>query len=66
MKGFKIPQVTFRVREGDIAPDGGCNFDEGCWVDKTTDDYFSGKKSGIVQFAWSIHTYLHIKTITWF
>ena len=44
MKGFKIPQVTFRVREGDIAPDGGCNFDEGCWVDKTTQDYFSGKR----------------------
>ena len=44
MKGFKIPHVTFRVRDGDIAPDGGCTFEEGCWSDKTTEDYFAGKR----------------------
>ena len=45
MKGFRIPHVTFRVREGDeTTPDGGCSFEEGCWVDKTTEDFFGGKR----------------------
>lgn len=44
MKGFKIPHVTFRIREGDITPDGGCAFEEGCWTDKTTHDFFGGKR----------------------
>jgi len=44
MKGFKIPRVTFRIREGDSVLEGGCSFDEGKWIDKTTDDYFGGKR----------------------
>lgn len=46
MKGFKLPQVTFRTREGDEElPEskGGCPIG-GEWVNKTTDDYFKGKK----------------------
>ena len=35
--GKKVPQVTFKTREGHA------------WVDKTTDDYFAGKK--VVLFA---------------
>ena len=35
--GSQVPQVTFKTREGHV------------WVDKTTDDYFKGKK--VVLFA---------------
>ena len=42
--GFKIPKVTFRVREGDVVLEEGCSFDEGKWVEKTTDDYFKNKR----------------------
>ena len=44
MKGLKIPKVTFRVREGDSVLEDGCSFEEGKWIDKTTDDYFAGKR----------------------
>tara|TARA_Y100000992_G_scaffold240433_1_gene171255 strand:+ start:535 stop:1080 length:546 start_codon:yes stop_codon:yes gene_type:complete len=42
--GFKIPKVNFKVREGDIAEKEGACALGGKWVDKTTDDYFKGKK----------------------
>ena len=43
-KGFVIPKVTFRTREGDeVETDGGCAIG-GQWVNKTTDDYFKGKR----------------------
>lgn len=42
--GFKIPQTTFKVREGDVVLEEGCSFDEGKWTEKTTDDYFKGKR----------------------
>ena len=43
-KGFKIPKVTFRTRVGDEEPtDGGCAIG-GQWLNKTTDDYFKGKR----------------------
>ena len=43
-KGFKIPKVTFRTRVGDEEPtDGGCAIG-GQWENKTTDDYFKGKR----------------------
>jgi peroxiredoxin len=41
---MKLPEVTFKIREGDIAEDGGCTFEEGKWVDKTTNDLFKDKK----------------------
>ena len=44
MKGLKIPKVTFRVREGDVVLEQGCSFEEGKWVDQSTDDYFKGKR----------------------
>lgn len=44
MKGFRIPKVTFRVRQGDSVLEEGCSFEEGKWIDKTTDDYFAGKR----------------------
>jgi len=41
---MKLPSVTFKIREGDIAEDGGCTFEEGRWVEKSTDDFFKNKK----------------------
>ena len=42
--GMIIPKVTFRTREGDeIETDGGCAIG-GQWLNKTTDDYFKGKR----------------------
>tara|TARA_R110001592_G_scaffold241251_3_gene501675 strand:- start:689 stop:1234 length:546 start_codon:yes stop_codon:yes gene_type:complete len=41
---MKIPNVTFKIREGDLSEDGGCNFDEGCWTEKTSDEIFNDKK----------------------
>ena len=43
-QGFKIPLTTFKVREGDVVLEDGCSFDEGKWTEKTTDDYFKGKR----------------------
>jgi|SRR5210317_723342 peroxiredoxin len=41
---MKLPEVTFKIREGDIAEDGGCTFNEGKWIEKTTDEIFNNKK----------------------
>ena len=41
---MEIPKVTFKIREGDLSEDGGCNFDEGCWTEKTSDEIFNDKK----------------------
>ena len=49
IEGFTIPKVTFKVREGDVVLEQGCSFDEGVWTEKTTDDYFKGKR--IVLFS---------------
>ena len=39
-----IPKVTFRVRTGDeVETDGGCAIG-GQWINKTTDDFFKGKR----------------------
>jgi peroxiredoxin len=41
---MRVPDVIFKIREGDIAEDGGCSFKEGKWVEKTTEDIFNNKK----------------------
>ena len=47
MEGMKLPKVTFKVRTGDEKPaDGGCPIG-GTWLDKTTDDYFKGKRVAV-------------------
>ena len=33
-------------------------FEEGCWVDKTTEDFFGGKRVVLFQFIRSIYTQL--------
>ena len=45
MKGFKIPPVTFRVRQGDeeVPGETGCPIG-GEWVTTKMDDYFKGKR----------------------
>ena len=43
-EGMKLPRVTFKVREGDVEPEGpGCPIG-GTWKDMTTDDYFKDKR----------------------
>ena len=43
-RDLKIPKVTFRVRIGDeVETDGGCAIG-GQWINKTTDDFFKGKR----------------------
>ena len=43
-EGMLIPKVTFRTREGDeVETDGRCAIG-GQWINKTTDDYFKGKR----------------------
>ena len=49
IEGFSIPKTTFKVREGDVVLEAGCSFDEGVWTEKTTEDYFKGKR--IVLFS---------------
>jgi peroxiredoxin len=44
IEGFKIPNVTFKVREGDTAKTDGVCAIGGKWVDKTTDDFFKKKR----------------------
>ena len=42
-EGMLIPKVTL-TREGDeVETDGGCAIG-GQWINKTTDDYFKGKR----------------------
>ena len=43
-EGFKIPLTTFKVRVGDVVLEEGCSFDEGEWIEHTTEDYFKGKR----------------------
>ena len=44
IKGFKIPKVNFRVREGDSSNDAEICAIGGKWTDKSSDDYFKGKR----------------------
>ena len=44
IKEFKIPNVVFKIREGDSVPlEGACAIG-GKWTDETTNDYFKGKR----------------------
>ena len=44
-RDLMIPKVTFRVRTGDeVETDGGCAIG-GQWINKTTDDFFKGKRA---------------------
>ena len=44
IKGFKIPNVTFKIREGDNSLSEELCAIGGKWLDKTTDDFFKGKR----------------------
>ena len=44
IKGFKIPKVIFRVREGDTSTDEAICAIGGKWINKSTDEYFKGKR----------------------
>ena len=44
IEGFKIPKVTFKVREGDTAGNQETCAIGGKWIEKTTDDFFKGKR----------------------
>ena len=42
--GYKINKVTFQIREGDKAGNPNECAIGGRWVDKTTNDFFKGKR----------------------
>ena len=42
IKGFKIPKVNFRVREGDASDNEEVCAIGGKWIDKSSDEYFKG------------------------
>ena len=44
IKDFKIPNVVFKTREGDTSETNGTCAIGGKWVDKSTDDFFNGKR----------------------
>ena len=44
MIGLKIPKVIFKTREGDSSNSPNECSIGGKWVDKSTDDYFKGKR----------------------
>ena len=44
IEGFKIPQVTFRIREGDISDNEIACAIGGKWTNKSTDDFFKNKR----------------------
>ena len=44
IEGFKIPNVTFKVREGDTAENQETCSIGGKWIEKNTDDFFKGKR----------------------
>ena len=44
IKGFKIPKVNFRVREGDASDNEEVCAIGGKWINKSSDDYFKGKR----------------------
>ena len=44
IKDFKIPNVIFKTREGDTSETEGACAIGGKWVDKSTDDFFKGKR----------------------
>lgn len=44
-EGVCVPSVVFKTRQGDAQPsDGGCSFEEGKWVDVSTQDIFANKR----------------------
>ena len=44
IEGFKIPQVTFRIREGDTSDNEIAYAIGGKWINKSTDDFFKNKR----------------------
>ena len=44
IEGFKIPQVTFRIREGDTSDNEIACAIGGKWINKSTDDFFKNKR----------------------
>ena len=59
MENFKIPQVNFKVREGDVVLEDGCSFDEGKWVEKTTDDFLKVKELFYFLYQVPLHQLVH-------
>ena len=45
IEGFKIPQVTFRIREGDTSDNEIACAIGGKWTNKSSDDFFIKKSS---------------------
>ena len=41
---MRIPSIIFKTRVGDLAENGECTFENGKWVDITTESLFNNKK----------------------
>ena len=41
---MRIPSIIFKTRVGDLAENGECTFENGKWVDITTETLFNNKK----------------------
>ena len=52
IEGFKLPQVTFKTRVRDDSIDGPNPFR---WEDKTTEDYFAGKRVVLFSLPGALH-----------
>ena len=59
IEGFKLPDVTFKTRVRDDSIDG---FNPFRWEDKTTADYFAGKR--VVLFSLPEHSHQLVQHIS--
>ena len=59
IKDFKIPNVVFKTREGDTTASEGVCAIGGKWVDKSTDDFFKGKRVVLFSLPGAV-SYTHL------
>jgi hypothetical protein len=58
IKGFKIPKVNFRVREGDASDNEEVCAIGGKWIDKSSDEYFKGKRVILLVYLVRLHRHV--------
>ena len=60
IEGFKIPQVTFRIREGDTSDNEIACAIGGKWTNKSTDDFFKNIPASSKVTAFLTGFFFHI------
>ena len=61
IEGFKLPHVTFKTRVRDDSIEGQNPYR---WEDKTTDDYFKGKRVVLFSLPGALYTYMFRLSVT--